>query len=129
MIQDILCALAVTELCKRFPCNPDFEPPAHLLDEDGSPPPLVRQIALGSLAKKAHLRQDDCVTALKAIGFLPPNDTPEQARTARQRGMREWNEVQVTASLDIVLKACERFRVRAVGVLEADGCLIDVAGQ
>jgi hypothetical protein len=107
-----------------FPCNTDFEPPAHLVVAADPSPPIVRRIDVGTLAKKAHLRQDDCITALQLIGFLPSHDPPEQGKAARLRGTERWDGVQVTAHLDVLLKACEHFRVRAVGVLDPEGCLI-----
>ncbi len=111
-----------------------FDPPTELQNTDTQPATTVR-IDLAKLATAAHIRQDDCVTALEALGFIDGKD-PSLLDNAVDRGQanadflsraetlqKTWGDVEITINFDIVLKACEKWHVRARSVLEEACCL------
>lgn len=96
---------------------------------------------LGRLSEVANIRQDDLKATLEKLGFLTPGQVYKPSRvpvidTADGEGEDEpiastaaipadgMADTPVSISWEIVLKGCEKWRVRGKGVLDPHCCKI-----
>lgn len=120
------------------PQRTDFAPPQDVAATIS----LTHRITMGDLCRATHIRQDDIVSALDKLGFLDSrtmstpqlneslsmtNRSTSQRRrdlAARSQGLGEWDGLELVIPLDIVLKGCEKWKVRGKGVLDETCCRV-----
>jgi hypothetical protein len=88
---------------------------------------------LGDIAKACHLRLDDCSFALEELGLLQyarprtgpipnakilPDDSLESSDEAVLDKDGQWKGLEVVVSREMVLEACDKWRVKPSGVLD-----------
>lgn len=80
-------------------CTPDFSDPA----------PTAKDLSIdfNTFIKRVHIRTEDVLVVLRKLGFL-------------DNRVSQADKLEIRVSLDVVLRACERWKVYACGMIQQD---------